>query len=81
MLVLDITTIVSGHGPVAGRDVLRDMFGYLTVIRNGARSAHARGLDVKSAMWLLEFQGPGQQPGMREFEGATILMDVGTGLT
>lgn len=54
MLALDITTIVPGHGPVAGREALRDMLRYLTLIRDGARSAHARGLDVKAAVQSME---------------------------
>jgi len=54
MLALDVTTIVPGHGPVAGKDALRDMLRYLVIIRDGSRLAHARGLDVKAAAQSLE---------------------------
>jgi cyclase len=40
---MEIDTIVPGHGPVAGKPELREMRGYLSTIREQARTAFDRG--------------------------------------
>ena len=40
---MDVDTIVPGHGPVGGREDLRLMRDYLTLVRRHARRAFAAG--------------------------------------
>jgi cyclase len=41
---LGAATIVPGHGPVCGPEVIEDMLGYLRFVQDLARAAHAAGL-------------------------------------
>jgi cyclase len=46
---LGAETIVPGHGPVAGPELIRDVLGYLRFVDETARSAHAAGLSPLEA--------------------------------
>ena len=46
---MDIDTIVPGHGPVGGKDELREMRGYLAAIREQARAAFDAGRSAEEA--------------------------------
>jgi cyclase len=41
---MDVTTIVPGHGPVAGPDLIDDVLGYLRFVQAAARAGHDAGL-------------------------------------
>jgi glyoxylase-like metal-dependent hydrolase (beta-lactamase superfamily II) len=47
---LDVDTIVPGHGPVGGKDALREMRGYLDTIAEQARAAFDAGADPEEAV-------------------------------
>ena len=46
---LDVETIVPGHGPVGGKDDLREMRGYLESIHEQARAAFDAGRSQEEA--------------------------------
>jgi cyclase len=54
MLGLGAQVVVPGHGPVADPVALEEMKRYLLLIREGARSAWARGIDAEAAARTLD---------------------------
>lgn len=46
---MEVDTIMPGHGPVGGKDELREMRGYLTTIREQARAAFDAGRPAEEA--------------------------------
>ena len=46
---LDVATVVPGHGPVSGKEMLREMRSYLETIREQARDAFDTGLPEEEA--------------------------------
>ena len=49
ILDLDVEVVVPGHGPVTGKDGVREVRGYWELVEEPIRSAHARGLPVERA--------------------------------
>jgi glyoxylase-like metal-dependent hydrolase (beta-lactamase superfamily II) len=59
---IDADIIVPGHGPVAGKDELREMLGYLTLIHNGAKAAFQADVPAAEAASAIDL-GPYAQWG------------------
>jgi hypothetical protein len=49
ILAMEVETVVPGHGPVCGLDVVGDLRGYLVHLENEARRCFAAGLSREEA--------------------------------